>query len=288
MEKQMNIVHIDAFDINDAWFQCIRKCVEVGHDYKISRGSYKSQRRKEFDLVTIAIRNPANRPLRIQIPEGSPLPPPNDDDYISDYFANYIMSDAISEDEDYTYGERLTGFKVRGLERTLGRNIRELKLDAEKEKKLLEAMKTIPFKARVEDEQSLNSIEEVINMYVNSGFLTNQATMEVGMPSDILLLDPPCLRMIDTRIRHGKLHFIVYFRSWDLIGGFPTNLAGLQLLKEYMVGEINERMNDKYEGIFKPNDDAGLKDGELLAVSKGLHIYDHQWEYANMRLGKTG
>ena len=62
--------------------------------------------------------------------------------------------------------------------------------------------------------------------------------MTVGDPQAIYLKDPPCLRGIDTRIRDGRLHFFVYFRSWDLWNGFPANLAAIQLLKEYMAQEI--------------------------------------------------
>ena len=56
--------------------------------------------------------------------------------------------------------------------------------------------------------------------------------LQVGQPTDMLLQDPPCLRHIDTRIQDGKLHFYPYFRSWDLWGGFPANLGGIQLMKE--------------------------------------------------------
>ncbi len=108
----------------------------------------------------------------------------------------------------------------------------------------------------------VNQVQNVINMYRNSGFGTNQATMEVGIPSDILLPDPPCLRMIDTRVKDGALHFFVYFRSWDLWGGFPVNLGGLELLKQYMANEI------------------GVKNGRLAASSKGLHLYDPTWTTA--------
>ena len=55
--------------------------------------------------------------------------------------------------------------------------------------------------------------------------------MEIGMPSDLQISDPPCLRLIDTKARLDKntgkykLHFAIYFRSWDLWGGLPLNLA---------------------------------------------------------------
>jgi len=105
-------------------------------------------------------------------------------------------------------------------------------------------------------------IPEVIKMYRQDGSNTNQAYMAVGDSNSIIQTDPPCLRGIDTRVSEGKLHFIVYFRSWELWGGLPANLGGLQILKEYMALEI------------------GVDDGELIACSKGLHLYEHSWEVA--------
>jgi len=78
------------------------------------------------------------------------------------------------------------------------------------------------------------------------------------------LPDPPCLRGIDTRIKNNKLDFYIYFRSWDLWAGFPSNLAGIQLLKEYMASEI------------------GVEDGEMVVSSKGLHIYEYCWDLAKL------
>ena len=110
-----------------------------------------------------------------------------------------------------------------------------------------------------------SQIAEVIRMYKEDGHGTNQAYMTVGNPESLYLKDPPCLRGIDTRIRYGKLYFMVYFRSWDLWGGFPANLGAIQMLKEYMAQEI------------------GVEDGEIIAASKGLHLYDYIWELAKLR-----
>jgi thymidylate synthase len=108
-------------------------------------------------------------------------------------------------------------------------------------------------------------IAEVIRMYRQDGHRTNQAYMAVGDAESIFLPDPPCLRGIDTRILDGKLHFMVYFRSWDLWNGFPANLGAIQLLKEYMAQSI------------------GVEDGAIIAASKGLHLYDYVWELAKLR-----
>jgi len=95
---------------------------------------------------------------------------------------------------------------------------------------------------------------------------TNQACMSVGNAESIFLADPQCLRIIDARIRNNKLCFHVYFRSWDLWAGFPANLAAIQILKEYVGSEV------------------GFEDGPLFAYSKGLHLYSHHWDLANMIL----
>jgi len=107
-------------------------------------------------------------------------------------------------------------------------------------------------------------LPKFVGILKEAGEGTNQACMTVGSPESINLTDPQCLRVIDARIRNGKLHFHVYFRSWDLWGGFPANLAAVQILKEYVADEV------------------GVGDGPLFAYSKGLHLYSHHWELAKM------
>lgn len=119
--------------------------------------------------------------------------------------------------------------------------------------------------------QDLESqIEDVIKMYRNDGPGTNQACMTVGNKDSTRLKDPQCLKVIDTRVREGKLHFTTYFRSWDLWNGFPANLGAIQLLKEYMASSI------------------GVEDGEIIAASKGLHLYDYIWDIAEQRTHQVG
>lgn len=224
----MHIEFIEARDLADAWFQCVYRILDTGYEYTIDKGSFAGQKRREFDFVVVKILYPGTRPLIPDIPPGLGIPPPTTMDYVYQYM-RYWITDEREAGETYTYGERLTNPKINGV--PLG----------------------------------LNPIEEVIKMYKTSGPGTNQATLEVGMPQDIVNPDPPCLRLIDTRIRYGKLHFIIYFRSWDLWSGFPANLAGLQLLKEYMGQQI------------------GVEDGEIIAVSKGLHLYEYTWDLAKLR-----
>ncbi len=209
----MKISLVEARDLSEAWFLCLRETLTEGYEYKIERGSYAGQHRKELDFVVVQVKNPGTKPLVPDVPPG--VPAPTTMEYIESYLP-YLMTAHKAEGEQYTYGQY--------LEKQIG---------------------------------------EVIRMYKQDGYNTNQAFMAVGDEQSIFLLtDPPCLRGIDTRVRYGKLHFVAYFRSWDLWAGFPSNLAAIQLLKEYMAGEI------------------GVDDGELIALSKGLHLYEYAWELA--------
>jgi thymidylate synthase len=231
----MKSVLIEARDLPDAWFQCIHRIFEDDsvHEYEVEKGSFEGVKRRQFDVIMVNIEYPGARPLIPDIPVELAIPQPTSMEYVEDYL-QYLMTDRRRENEVYTYGERLTNPKVSlgGKEYSFG----------------------------------VNPMEEVINIYRKNRHGTNQAIMEVGMPQDILLEDPPCLRLIDTRLMDGKLHFVLYFRSWDLWAGFPSNLAAIQLLKEYMCQEI------------------GVEDGSMVAVSKGLHLYEYTFALALRRL----
>ncbi len=105
------------------------------------------------------------------------------------------------------------------------------------------------------------------NLKVSSGH-TNQACISVGDNSSVFLDDPPCLRVVSFKVVNGKLNMTVFFRSWDLVAGLPQNLGGLQLLKEYAVAYLSEWLE--------------VSDGDIIAYSDGLHIYEQYFDLANM------
>jgi thymidylate synthase len=159
--------------------------------------------------------------------------------------------------ESYTYGERLTRAAISG---------QKLAWWQAKNREIVD-VRDVDGKIVFEEggHLYLNQIEWVIDTYRRFGHRNNQMVLQVAHPSDLTLVDPPCLRSIDTRIQDGALYFVVYFRSWDLWGGMPANLAGIQNLKEYMAGEI------------------GVKDGEMIVESKGLHLYGYAEDLAKLR-----
>lgn len=110
-------------------------------------------------------------------------------------------------------------------------------------------------------------LDRIIAILKQSKGHTNQATICIGNTDTTFLSDPPCLRSISFKVVEEKLNISVYFRSWDLYAGFPENLGGLQLLKEYVLSEI--------EDIFP------VVDGKIIAFSDGLHIYSQYFDIVN-------
>jgi len=262
----MYIHKIQARDLPDLWFQTVHDILDHGQRFHIDRGSYAGQTRLEYDFFMGHVRYPGTLPLLPDIPPSIGIPPPVEHDYIfggegyERSYIEYLMTGRKEPGESYTYGERLTGAPLNGdkLAWWEGGNTEII------DKRAVDGQAVFEENGQL----FLNQIEWVVHTYKEHGSRNNQMVLQVAHPSDLTLLDPPCLRSIDTRIQDDTLHFFVYFRSWDLWGGFPANLAAIQNLKEYMAGEI------------------GVKDGEMIGESKGLHLYGYAEDLAKLRCMK--
>jgi len=253
--------YINATTIPDAFHQALfnllhPSCQPKTHKYLIDKGSYEGHFRHEFDNFCCTIAQPWVRPLLPTFSKNLGIPNPVDEDYlmgytkedgtwVKGYTERYLLSDEVEPTETYTYGQRMNGEWILSF------------FDIPKES-------TIEMK--VEDSGTwykVSQVQEIVRLFRDKkAFGTNQAVIEIGKPEDILSSDPPCLRLIQFRVIAGHLHMIVYFRSWDLWNGFPCNIAGLQIFKEYMCAET------------------GLEDGSITAYSPGLHLYKYAVELA--------
>jgi len=269
---------IEANTLEDAWFLTLYRMIDEGRVHTIDRGSFAGQKRLEFDYVTIQIKNPGKGNLIPSIPESYNIDNPVADGYCEEYSQQYLMGHELADNESYTYGQRMTKYPI-------SHPIEHFKDDKNKDiiiqeiDELMELDIIIKEYTEVKEidrqgnetviqtlpQYYLNQIELIIWLYNNKGHRNNQTVLDIAHPTDLLLQDPPCLRQIQVRIQDGKLHFFVYFRSWDLWNGFPANLGGIQILKQYMVEMID-----------------GVEDGEIIATSGGLHVYDYVFDLAKV------
>jgi len=264
----MKTTKIEARDLGDAWFQTLYKILEEGYVFTIDRGSYSGQKRLEFDWVTIQIKQPWTLPLVPKIPAHYGIPDPCSEDYLygsgeyKESYIEYLMSGEVKEGESYTYGQRLTKYPI--TQNYIDSYLSESDIVID-DQDVWEDNKII-IREEVDGVESfyLNQIELLVWTYKNKGYRNNQMVLQIAHPTDMLLKDPCCLRSVDTRIQDGALHFYVYFRSWDLWGGFPANLAAIENLKQYCASCI------------------GVENGEIIASSKGLHLYDYNFDLAKV------
>ncbi len=263
----MKIHKIEARDLPDLWFQAVHDILDHGQRFTIDRGSYAGQTRLEYDYFIGHVKFPGTQPLIPDIPPACGIPNPVEEAYIyggegyDRSYIEYLMTGHKEPGESYTYGERLTKAPITGDKLAWWEQNRSEIID----KREIDGKMIFEENGRL----FLNQIEWIIQTYKQFGERNNQMVLQVAHPSDITLVDPPCLRSIDTRVQGGKLHFFVYFRSWDLWGGLPANLAGIQNLKEYMSNEI------------------GVEDGEMIVESKGLHLYGYAEDLAKLRCLKA-
>jgi thymidylate synthase len=237
---------INAKTISDAWFQLLFNIFDNSYTQHIQSGSFeKEQYRLQYPGAAISIEFPHLDMVPI-IPEGLGIPSPTSQETIENYFANYIMDPGLAENETYKYASRIK--------------------------------KQMPSWA-----YQKTQLDMIIGILKRTP-MTNQAVLEIATPTDIVdcvgndgKLDPPCLRLIDFKVLPMNfepmgtvmvLTMSVYFRSWDLWAGLPTNLGGLELLKQYVA------------------DECGLVNGPMYAYSSGLHIYGYQEDIARIRTFK--
>ena len=228
-----------AKTISDAWFQLIYNLFDKAYAQNIQKGSFENEQyRLQYAGIAVYIEHPYYDMVPT-IPPGLGIPAPTTMEYMEDYFANYLMNPELGENETYTYASRIQHTMPNGGSQ----------LD-----RVVEILRETP--------------------------LTNQAVIEIGTPEDLDIcygkdgkLDPPCLRLLDFKVIPSDDIFLLtvtaYFRSWDLWAGFPTNLGGIELLKQYVASVTS------------------LKNGPMYAYSAGAHIYGYQEEIARLRTLRT-
>ncbi len=226
---------LTAKTIPDAWFQLIYNLFDNAYAQKIQKGSFENEQyRLQYPGIAVYIEHP-DYDMVPTIPPGSGIPAPTAKDYIEDYFVNYLMNPELAENETYRYSSRIHNRMPNGR----------------------------------------TQLERVMDILRKTP-LTNQAVIEIATPVDLDIcygkdgkLDPPCLRLLDFKVipidDELVLTVSAYFRSWDLWAGFPTNLGGIELLKQFVASE------------------ACLKNGPMYAYSAGAHIYGYQEEIARLR-----
>lgn len=222
MESIITPIILKVRDLPEAWKRGLWYFLDKGRIVFVDEGSFKGHYRLQADFLVIHVIYPGTEPMIPDVPPGVPVPA--DYQEASDYVAQLMEKSSFDRKNlVYGYGDYVH-----------------------------------------------NQMEWVIKHFRETGFGNNHCHIVVGDPQCYLAYEEgeegkkhsPCLRGLDCKIIEGALHIGFYFRSWDFYSGFPNNIFAVEMMKQYMAGEI------------------GVKNGELIAMSMGAHLYDFCWESA--------
>jgi len=277
--KTFKPIFVEGTTLDDTWFKLLAEVYKYGRKNRIDTGSYEKETdRLEFDFVAGSIKYPTNRPLSPRL-EGLAVPPPTSDEDIEKYFATYIMNSALEANEHYKYATWIVGGQYK-------LPISKLLIECRTEEGATMAT-PVGDLCYSKDSQGIimqvpNALEWIVKHYQEKGYANNHCYLQVGYPESNMAYDipydseldrqtSPCLRGIDTKIvEENETNYLlmnVYFRSWDLWGGWPENMGGMVRLME----TICEMLGD-------------VKPGALSFASKGLHCYWFQLDAVACRL----
>ncbi len=130
----------------------------------------------------------------------------------------------------------------------------------------------------------VNQIEGAIER-LSKNPSSRRAVCDVGFPeADAKLKDPPCMRLIDFKIREEKavtpmlpsakkLNITVIFRSHDVFGASYANWVALGNLQKYASDKISKNLGEN------------IMPGELHSYSISAHIYERDFEAVKNMVG---
>jgi thymidylate synthase len=197
-----------ANDLDGAWYEVIKNCFDPNHakKYVIDKGSFEGHTRYQLHSLILQVNFPETRPLSPIMPVG--VESPSTDEYIEQYFGEYIMNPNKATNEEYAYGQ----FIYPHLDN------------------IIEMLTKTP-----------NTNQAVINI---GEALTTDGDLYEIVPK--VYENPPCLRCITWQYENGKLSLHTFWRSWDVFSGLPTNLGGMQLLNEYIADSCGYETGKMY------------------------------------------
>ena len=112
----------------------------------------------------------------------------------------------------------------------------------------------------------LDQIEQAIALLQASSSTRRAIAVTWIAPVDSRTEEVPCMIVDDFKLREGRLHLSIFFRSHDYAGAYPANLYGLARLLQYVAGEV------------------GAEPGSISTTSASAHIYEHDWDWVERML----
>lgn len=228
-------MEIHSKSIAEAWPWIISRIVHARNHVKISVDG-KPVNTIELDEPLMVI---IHHPLEDMIPENS-----NWSESMLDNYAAQLIDPNV-RGFTYTYGERLRAWSRLDYSNGVTDHGEDY------------------YAIRKEDQ--LLTLSRCLRDDPNS----RQAIMTTWYPGvDPNAQYPPCMIIDDLKIRHEKLHIVVYFRSNDMYAAWPQNAYGIAKMMKSIANYLKIEL------------------GTMTIISNKAHIYQYDWKAACDLIGE--
>ena len=244
--------------IPKTWIKMIDKIYRYGRKNLMNANTDRLV--KEINNMVAVVHDPQNTDLSLN-PFLVPLTP----EKIKSY-QNEILSPLLPDGKAYTYGNKLRAY---------------LFPDSEGIKRLVtsDEYKDFEFGKGPHTEQNINylangceidQIKDIIEVIKRDSY-SKAALAITWHPADELMRkhkSSPCLVLIQAMVQDDKLNLTTYWRSHDMVQGWPENAYGMAAIQK----EIAEGM--------------GISTGSLTLISSSAQIYNHYYAQVEDMLKK--
>ena len=250
------IVH--GNNIPDAWIKMVYNINRYGRKNLMNANTDRWV--KEINNMVVVIHNPQDRDLSV-----NPFLVPLTIEKIEAY-EKEILSPLLPEGKAYTYGNEL-----RAYDYPSAKEIKEL-VNSQEYKDFEFGQgnwldKNVSYK---EDYCEINQIEDIIDVLKRDPY--SKACVAITWhPSKELMRkhkSSPCLVFLQAIIQDEKLNLTIFFRSHEMIQGWPENAYGCAAIQEEIAKAV------------------GIEPGILTIISGSAHIYNNYYQQVEEMLSK--
>jgi thymidylate synthase (methanogen type) len=244
--------------IPKTWIEIMHTIYRYGRDNLMDANTDRWV--KEINNIVAVIHDPQSIDLSV-----NPFLVPMTDDKISAY-QKEILSPELPEGKAYTYGNKLRAY---------------MHSNASDVKKLVDSTEYKDFEfgqgphldrnVRYMGEGcAIDQIEDIIEALKRNAYSKSVVAITWHVHEELMRKhkSTPCLVMLQAMVQDEKLNLTVFFRSHDMVQGWPENAYGCAAIQK------------------KIADGIGLEPGLLTIISGSAQIYKHYYKQVEDMLGK--
>lgn len=243
--------------IPETWIEVIRNINRHGRQNLMNANTDRWI--KEINNMVAVIHEPQDTDLSLN-PFVVPLTREKIDAYQTE-----VLSPLLPRGKAYTYGNKLRAYQ------SAAKTIKEMVVSSEyKDWEFGQGSHLDKNVSYVGSEAEVDQIQDMIDVLKRDPYSKACVAITWHVHEELMRKhkSSPCLVLMQALIQDEKLNCLVYFRSHDMVQGWPENAYGCAAIQKYIA------------------DSVGIETGELTIISGSAQIYNHYYQQVEEMLRK--